>query len=140
MYEQITSELLHFLQKSPTCYHVIANLRSELNKAGYTELCEGGAWTLKEGGKYFVARNESSLIAFRIPGKDFTGYQIAAAHSDSPSFKIKENPEMEAENAYVKLNVEKYGGMICAPWLDRPLSVAGRLIVRSGRPLCHQSW
>lgn len=132
MYEQITSELLHFLQKSPTCYHVIANLRSELNEAGYTELYEGDAWTLKEGGKYFAVRNESSLIAFRIPGKNFTGYQIAAAHSDSPSFKIKENPEMEAENAYVKLNVEKYGGMICAPWLDRPLSVAGRLIVREG--------
>lgn len=132
MYEQITSELLHFLQKSPTCYHVVANLRAELNKAGYTELCEGGAWTLKEGGKYFVARNESSLIAFRIPGKNFTGFQIAAAHSDSPSFKIKENPEMEAEGAYVKLNVEKYGGMLCAPWLDRPLSVAGRLIVREG--------
>ena len=77
-------------------------------------------------------RNESSLIAFRIPAKDFTGYQIAASHSDSPSFKVKENPEMDVENLYVKLNVEKYGGMLCAPWLDRPLSVAGKLIVREG--------
>ena len=132
MYESITSGLLKFLQESPTCYHVISNLRAELNGTGYTELCEGGAWKLEEGGKYFVVRNESSLIAFRIPRREFTGYQIAAAHSDSPSFKIKENPEMEAENAYVKLNVEKYGGMICAPWLDRPLSVAGKLIVREG--------
>lgn len=132
MYENLTSELLDFLQKSPTCYHVIANLRAKLSAAGYAELCEGGAWKLEEGGKYFVVRNESSLIAFRIPRREFTGYQIAAAHSDSPSFKIKENPEMEAEGAYVKLNVEKYGGMICAPWLDRPLSVAGKLVVREG--------
>lgn len=128
----MTTELLDFLQKSPTCYHVIANLRTVLMKAGYTELSEGAHWSLAEGGKYFVARNESSLIAFRVPKKDFIGYQIAASHSDSPSFKIKENPEMGVENAYVRLNVEKYGGMLCAPWFDRPLSVAGKLILRKG--------
>lgn len=130
MYENITAELLDFLQRSPTCYHVIANLRSALVGAGYTELSEGECWSLSEGGKYFVVRNESSLAAFRIPRKNFTGYQIAASHSDSPSFKIKENPEIAVENAYVKLNVEKYGGMLCAPWLDRPLSVAGKLVIR----------
>ena len=132
MYEQITKELLSFLRKSPTCYHVIANFRAALTKAGYTELTEGENWQLAEGGSYFVVRNESSMIAFRIPAKNFTGYQIAASHSDSPSFKIKENPEISVENAYVKLNVEKYGGMLCAPWFDRPLSVAGKLIVRDG--------
>lgn len=132
MYEQFPTELLDFLQKSPTCYHVISNLRSILKEAGYEELCEGTEWSLSEGGKYFVTRNESSLISFRIPRKDFSGYQIAATHSDSPSFKIKENPEIGVENAYVKLNVEKYGGMLCAPWFDRPLSVAGKLIVREG--------
>ncbi|MCH4239043.1 MAG: M18 family aminopeptidase [Oscillospiraceae bacterium] len=132
MYEQISTELLDFLKKSPTCYHVIANLRAALVRAGYTELSEGSGWNCTAGGKYFVVRNESSLIAFRIPAKDFTGYQIAASHSDSPSFKVKENPEMDMENLYVKLNVEKYGGMLCAPWLDRPLSVAGKLIVREG--------
>lgn len=132
MYENLTTELLRFLQKSPTCYHAVANLRAGLEEAGYTELCEGDCWALTEHGKYFVTRNESALIAFRIPAKTFTGYQIAASHSDSPSFKIKENPEMGVEDAYVKLNVEKYGGMLCAPWLDRPLSVAGKLVVRQG--------
>lgn len=132
MYEAITDELLTFLQKSPTCYHVIANLRSALAGAGYTELSEGTPWPLTEGGRYFVVRNESSLIAFRVPRKDFTGFQIAASHSDSPSFKIKESPEIGVEDAYVKLNVERYGGMLCAPWFDRPLSVAGKLMLREG--------
>ena len=138
MYEHLTAELLDFLQKSPTCYHVIANFRSALAAAGYTELYEGKPWTLEEGGKYFTVRNESSLIAFRIPSKGFTGYQIAASHSDSPSFKIKENPEIGVEKAYVKLNVEKYGGMLCAPWFDRPLSVAGKLVVHKGGRLVSQ--
>lgn len=132
MYKHITTELLQFLQKSPTCYHVIVNLRAALAEAGYTELSEGEPWLFAENGKYFVTRNESSLIAFRIPRKNFTGYQIAASHSDSPGFKIKENPEIGVENTYVKLNVEKYGGMLCAPWFDRPLSVAGKLVVREG--------
>ena len=76
-----------------------------------------------------MTRNGSSIVSFKVPGKAFSGFQIMASHSDSPSFKIKENPEIEAENHYVKLNVEKYGGMLCAPWFDRPLSVAGRMIV-----------
>lgn len=132
MYEHITDDLLNFLGKSPTCYHAAANFRTLLRDSGYTELSEGEPWPLAEGGKYFTVRNGSALIAFRIPRKDFSGFQIAASHSDSPSFKIKANPEIGVENAYVVLNVEKYGGMLCAPWLDRPLSVAGRLIVRRG--------
>ena len=75
-----------------------------------------------------MTRNQSSVIAFKVPAADFTGFQIMASHSDSPSFKIKENPEMEAEGHYIKLNVEKYGGMIISPWFDRPLSIAGRLV------------
>ena len=82
-----------------------------------------------------MIRNSSAIIAFRIPKRDFLGFQIMASHSDSPSFRIKEYPEMEVENHYVKLNVEKYGGMLCAPWLDRPLSVAGRLVIREGNRL-----
>ena len=77
-----------------------------------------------------MTRNESALIAFTIPEQDMRGMRILATHSDSPSFKIKENPEMEAEGHYIKLNVEKYGGMLCAPWFDRPLSVAGRVVVK----------
>jgi aspartyl aminopeptidase len=132
MYDDILSGLAAFLAASPSCYHAASALGQELSRGGYQELCEGGEWALEPGGKYFVLRNGSSLIAFRTPKSGLSGFQIAAAHSDSPSFKIKENPEIAVENAYVKLNVEKYGGMICSAWLDRPLSVAGRLIVRSG--------
>ena len=121
--------MLEFIDVSPTCFHVVENLKKELIKNGYEELDEKKEWKLKKG-KYFVTRNDSSIISFRIPKKDFKGFYMIASHSDSPSFKIKENPEMEASGAYVKLNVEKYGGMLCAPWFDRPLSVAGRVLVK----------
>lgn len=130
MSEKLTRELFAFIESSPTSYHAVETMRKELEKSGYEQLLESREWKLEPGGKYFVIRNGSALIAFRIPREDFTGFQVMASHSDSPSFKIKENPEMEAEGHYVKLNVEKYGGMICAPWFDRPLSVAGRVIVR----------
>ena len=134
-FKDITDRMLTFIDESPTCFHVIDNLKKELKKAGYTELKENEQWKIapatgKKGGKYFVTRNDSSIISFRIPKKDFKGFYMIASHSDSPSFKIKENPEMEAGGAYVKLNVEKYGGMLCAEWFDRPLSVAGRVIVK----------
>ena len=124
-------ELISFLDKSPTAFHVVANIKARLEAEGYTELVESAKWELSEGRKYFVVRNDSSIIAFRIPRFDFTGFMISAAHSDSPAFKVKENPEI-VENGYVKINVEGCGGMLMAPWLDRPLSVAGRVIVKSG--------
>ncbi|MBO6241943.1 MAG: M18 family aminopeptidase [Butyrivibrio sp.] len=126
----ITNRMLDFIDASPTCFHVVDNLKKELVKNGYEELSERDTWQLKVNGKYFVTRNDSSIISFRIPKKDFKGFYMIASHSDSPSFKIKENPEMEAAGAYVKLNVERYGGMLCAPWFDRPLSVAGRVFVK----------
>ncbi|WP_022773770.1 M18 family aminopeptidase [Butyrivibrio sp. AE2015] len=126
----ITNKMLDFIDASPTCFHVVDNLKKELVKNGYVELSEKEEWKLKAKGKYFVTRNDSSIISFRIPKKDFKGFYMVASHSDSPSFKIKENPEMEAAGAYVKLNVERYGGMLCAPWFDRPLSVAGRVFVK----------
>lgn len=126
----ITNKMLDFIDASPTCFHVVDNLKKELVKNGYVELSEKEEWNLKAKGKYFVTRNDSSIISFRIPKKDFKGFYMIASHSDSPSFKIKENPEMEAAGAYVKLNVERYGGMLCAPWFDRPLSVAGRVFVK----------
>ena len=106
-------------------FHVVENMRRELLGRGYGQLLESEPWELKAGGKYFVIRNGSSLISFRIPREDYKGFQIMASHCDSPTFKIKENPQMEAEGAYVRLNVEKYGGALLAPWFDRPLSVAG---------------
>lgn len=128
--DKTVEELFSFIEKSPSAFHAVETMRQELENAGYHQLLESESWVLHRGGKYYVIRNGSSIIAFRIPAKGFVGYQIVASHSDSPGFKIKENPEMEAEGHYVKLNVEKYGGMLMAPWFDRPLSVAGRVIVR----------
>ena len=128
-------KLFTFIEKSPSPFHAIENMKQELEGQGYIQLLEGSAWKLEEGGNYYVIRNSSAIIAFRIPKRDFLGFQIMASHSDSPSFRIKEYPEMEVENHYVKLNVEKYGGMLCAPWLDRPLLVAGRLVIREGNRL-----
>lgn len=132
MYKKTTRELLSFIEKSYSCFHLIQNMKEELNENGFQELYEAQEWKLECGGKYYVSRNESSLIAFQIPKQDFTGFQIMASHSDFPTFKVKENPEICVENQYMKLNVEKYGGMLCAPWFDRPLSVAGRILVREG--------
>ena len=123
-------KLSDFITKSPTAFHAVAQLREELLENGFTELSENESWKIEKGGQYFVTRSESSIISFKIPKKDYKGFHMIASHCDSPSFKIKENPEMEAAGAYVTLNVEKYGGMLCAPWFDRPLSVAGRVFVR----------
>lgn len=131
MYNEISKQLIEFIDKSPTCFHAVKTMSDMLRGEGFTELRENQKWHIEKGGRYFVARNGSSLIAFTIPEQDMKGMRIMASHSDSPTFKIKEDPEMEADGHYIKLNVERYGGMICAPWFDRPLSVAGRVIVRN---------
>lgn len=130
-----TEQLIRFLEDSPTSFHAVANIAGILKGAGFTELTEAEKWELAPGGSYYVTRNQSSILSFKVPKGEIGGFQIIASHSDSPSFKIKENPEMESEGHYIKLNVEKYGGMLCAPWLDRPLSVAGRLVVKQGSRL-----
>ncbi len=121
---------MDFIEKSPTCYHAAAALKAALKEQGFQELEETAHWNLDSGKGYFVTRNDSSLIAFRIPEHLSQGFHIVASHCDSPSFKIKEFPEMTVENHYVKLNTERYGGMILYSWLDRALSVAGRVVVR----------
>ena len=126
----IVSDLIRFLEGSPTCFHAIKNTETELERHGFTRLSENEAWNLTPGGSYYVTRNGSSLIAFSIPAGSWNSMHILASHSDSPCFKIKEHPELETEGHYIRLNVERYGGMILAPWLDRPLSVAGRVIVK----------
>lgn len=133
---EISKELMDFIKDSPTAFHVVKNFSTMLEKAGFIKLNERNKWKIEQGGKYYVTRNDSSIIAFQLPDNmDFYNFQIAAAHSDSPAFKIKENPEMVEDNNYVTLNVEKYGGMLMAPWFDRPLSVAGRVIVRENSGL-----
>ena len=95
----------------------------------FIQLEEKEHWNLEEGKSYFVERNGSSMIAFHLPKKDFQGFHIVASHSDSPTYRIKEQPEMSVEKHYTKLNIERYGGMIPETWFDRPLSVAGRIII-----------
>lgn len=126
-----TEGLFRFIEKSPTPFHVIDNMKQELAEQGYKQLLEREEWKLEQGGKYYVIRNGSAMVAFRVPKGTFGGFQIVASHSDAPCLKLKENPELWSEQAYVRLNVEKYGGMICSTWFDRPLSVAGRLLVKS---------
>ncbi len=130
MYKKTAKKLLKFIQKSPTAFQAVEEMSQRLQREGFKELKEEKHWDLKAGGNYFVTRNHSAVIAFSIPKKPAWKFHIMASHSDSPALKIKENPEMEVEKAYIKLNVERYGGMLLAPWFDRPLSVAGRLIVR----------
>ena len=127
-----TEELLDFLYRSPSCFHAVREMQRILEAAGYQRLDEGQRWTIKEGCKYFVVRNQSSVIAFDLPENPERGYRIMASHSDSPCFKIKENPEIVVEDKYVKLNVENYGGMIYSTWFDRPLSAAGRIVCDDG--------
>lgn len=123
-------ELLEFIAQCKSCYHAAANVVHILKENGYIQLQERDKWQLKTGGRYFVTRNGSAVIAFSIPEGGVKHFQIMASHSDAPSFKLKEHPEMLAEQKYVKLNVEKYGGMLMAQWFDRPLSLAGRLLIK----------
>lgn len=123
-------QLFKFIENSPSCFHAIKTITEELKNEGFVEIKEKDTWQIEKGKKYYVTRNLSSVIAFKIPQNDFKSFHIVASHSDSPTFKIKENAEIEVNNKYVKLNTEKYGGMICSTWFDRPLSIAGRILVK----------
>ena len=130
MEQEVTRRLLDFLDASPSCYHAVDNLARRLEAEGYERLREAEPWTLRTGGKYYVVRGDSSLAAFRVPGGVPAGFMLAAAHSDSPTYKVREEAEVLSAGNCVRLAVEPYGGMIARSWLDRPLSVAGRLVVR----------
>ena len=124
-----TEKLLAFLDASPSVYHAADNLANELKNAGYTRLSEAEKWELTPGGKYYLTRGGSAVLAFRIPEGAPAGFMMSASHSDRPTFKVKENGELCG--AYTRLAVERYGGMLIAPWLDRPLSIAGRVVVET---------
>ena len=127
--DTFTESLCKFLDESHSAYHAQAALRRELEAAGYVQLAEGDAWALAAGGKYFVCRGGAAVIAFRIPEQAPRGFLLAAAHTDRPSLKLKENGE--TVSAYVSQQVERYGGLLVSPWLDRPLSIAGRALVQT---------
>ena len=123
--------MLSYIKQSPDCFHAVRALEQMLQGEGYTCLEEGG-WSLQKGGKYYTVRNGSSLIAFRVPKNEPAGLMMTAAHSDSPCFRIRDHAELTG--AYTRLSCERYGGMLNAAWLDRPLSVAGRRGSRLRRP------
>ena len=126
----ILKDLMDFLDSSVTMFHAINECEKVLQRSGFIYLPENGKWNINKG-KYYTKRNSSSLIAFDIAEGDYR-FQISAAHSDSPTFKLKDRPVIEA-NGYLKLNVEGYGGMINATWLDKPLTLAGRVMVNTDK-------
>ena len=121
--------LMDFLDASVSVYHAAAYLENTLARSGYTRLEERGSWNLVPGGKYYLTRGGTAVLAFRIPEGTPGGFLISASHSDRPTFKVKENGELTG--AYTRLAVERYGGMMCFAWLDRPLSIAGRVLVET---------
>lgn len=135
MDRRMVEQLFRFIEKSVSCFHAVDTIQKELEEAGFQQLKEKEEWELTAGGKYFVIRNGSSIATFTLPTGEISGFHMVAAHSDSPTFKVKEKPEITVEEQYVKLNTEKYGGMILSTWLDRPLSVAGRVITKENGEL-----
>lgn len=132
------SSLLKFLDNSPCNFFAVDTIRKELNANGFTELSLSEKWDLKKGGKYYTTKNDSAIFTFTVGSAPMaeSGIKIITAHSDSPCFRIKPNPVIKSENGIVKLNTEVYGGPILYTWFDRPLSVAGRVILR-GKDALH---
>ncbi len=122
-------EIKDFIDSAHSVYHAVAGIVWELEAAGYICLSESAQWDLLPGGRYYLTRGGSSVIAFRIPNQEPTGFMISASHSDRPGYKVKENPELTGK--YLRLAVEPYGGMIMSTWMDRPLSIAGRVFVET---------
>lgn len=137
----LAQELIDFIHESPSPFHVVENMSLSLEQAGFKYLDLKELWSVNKGGKYYTTRNGSALFAFIIgTGEpENEGFRIISAHSDSPSFKIKPSPEMVVEDHFIKLNSEVYGGPILMTWLDRPLSIAGRVCLKSENPLWPES-
>ncbi|KZL93312.1 M18 family aminopeptidase [Clostridium magnum] len=129
-------ELIDFIYESPTAFHVVDRVKRMLLNCGFIELREEDSWNLKKSGKYFVVKNQSAMIAFVVGNGELEeeGFRIIGAHTDSPGFRVKPNSDIEVEGSYIKLNTEVYGGPIINTWLDRPLSLAGRVALKSNNP------
>ena len=138
--KEFAKDLIDFIYDSPTSFNAVNTSKKILNKNGFEELRLNEKWKLRIGGKYYITKNSSALVSFVINSDNIEkeGFRIISSHSDSPSFRIKPNAEMSAENTYLKLNTECYGGPILNTWLDRPLGIAGRVVVKGDsvlRPL-----
>ena len=128
--EKRIDSLLTFLSEGATPFHAVAACEKRLTDAGFSPLFEGEEWKLEAGRGYYVTRNRSSILAFRVPAGELRGFMIAASHTDSPTFRVKHEPTSPLQGGLLRLNVEGYGGMLYSTWFDRPLSVAGRLTVK----------
>ena len=135
--QKFSEDLLQYLNDSPTAYHAVENAAVFLKANNFIELKETDEWSLQKGGKYFITKNQSGIIAFTIGERDLAseGFRIIGAHTDSPNFKIKPGPCTVTPDGYVKVNVEVYGGPILSTWFDRPLAAAGRVIVKENSDL-----
>ncbi|OQX99464.1 MAG: M18 family aminopeptidase [Bacteroidetes bacterium 4572_117] len=134
---KLANDLIDYIDASPSPFHAVRNIKAALIKRGFKELLAENKWDLRRGSKYFISKNESSIIAF-VTGMgniEETGFRVVAAHTDSPSLKIKPAPEIYIKDKYLKLNTEVYGGAILHTWFDRPLSIAGRVSLKSNNPL-----
>lgn len=138
---ELAENLIDFIYESPSAFHAVKSIKEVLAKKEFIELNEGERWELEKGGKYYVVRNDSAIISFIVGNGIIAkkGFKIIGAHTDSPSFRIKPSPEITAERNYVKLNTEVYGGPILNTWLDRPLSLAGRVAVKGKNLLYPES-
>ena len=126
-------DLIKFIGKSPTNFHLVENVKETLLKNGFKKLDLREEWKIEKGKKYFTTKNDSSLVAFIAGDGDLEkdGFKLIGSHTDFPNFKIKPNPEIITEGSYLKLNTEVYGGPILNTWLDRPLSLAGKVVLKS---------
>ncbi|MEQ8155681.1 MAG: M18 family aminopeptidase, partial [Clostridiaceae bacterium] len=137
MHKKFARELIDFIYESPTAFHAVKKIKMELEAAEFRELKEGDRWNIINGGKYYVTKNDSAIIAFTVGKKSPAekGFRIVGAHTDSPGFRIKPNPEMSEGKHYIKLNTEVYGSPILSTWFDRPLALAGRVILKTDNPI-----
>ena len=131
---QTIDRLFSFIGKSPSPYHAVDTAAGILAGKGFTELREGTPFAIRRGGRYYIKRAGTALIAFIVPS-DPRSFSIIAAHTDSPCFKVKTDPEHSAGGLYTVLDTEGYGGMLMSPWFDRPLSIAGRIAYREGNAI-----
>lgn len=136
MKTQLVEDLISFIDKSPSMFHATCNCSNILEDSGFVYLNPSSSWQLKEGGNYYTTFNQSALIAFSINTENVEseGFKIVGAHTDVPGFKLKPHAKME-NDGYIKLNTEIYGGPILNTWLDRPLSLAGRVALKGKTPL-----
>lgn len=133
--ENLTADLLSFLDESPCNFLAVKNITDRLQLAGFSELDPASTWRLSPGDRRYVVKNSSAVFAFIVGSDASAGFRIISAHSDSPGFRIKPNAEIVNEGGVVTLNTEVYGGPILYTWFDRPLSISGRVILRGEDPL-----